>query len=56
MTPANGSPPELSVVIVNWNAGAALAGCLQSLAEHPPSASHELIVVDNASTDGSVDY
>lgn len=47
------SPPELSVVIVNWNAGAALAGCLASLAEHPPSRPYEVVVVDNGSTDGS---
>ena len=47
------STPELSVVVVNWNAGAALAGCLRSLAQHPPSVPFEVIVVDNASTDGS---
>src|SRR5262249_55149884 len=29
--------------------------CLQSLAAAPPKASHEIIVVDNASTDGSAD-
>ncbi len=45
--------PELSVVIVNWNAGPALAGCLASLAEHPPSVPYEVVVVDNGSTDGS---
>ncbi len=49
------SGPEVSVVIVNWNAGAALAGCLRSLAEHPPSMPTEVIVVDNASTDGSAE-
>ena len=47
------NPPELSVVIVNWNAGPALAGCLASLAEHPPSVPYEVVVVDNGSTDGS---
>jgi len=47
------SRPEVSVVIVNWNAGTALAGCLRSLAEHPPSVPYEVILVDNGSTDGS---
>ncbi|MEO5678483.1 MAG: glycosyltransferase family 2 protein [Acidimicrobiales bacterium] len=50
---APGPPPALSVVIVNWNAGAALAGCLDSLARHPPSVPHEIVVVDNGSSDGS---
>lgn len=45
--------PALSVVIVNWNAGHALGRCLASLAEHPPSVPYEVIVVDNASSDGS---
>lgn len=49
------TPPKLSVVIVNWNAGPALLGCLRSLVEHPPTAPYEVIVVDNASTDGSVE-
>jgi len=47
--------PEVSVVIVNWNAGRALAGCLGSLYEYPPSVPFEVIVVDNASTDSSVE-
>jgi GT2 family glycosyltransferase len=47
------NPPELSVIIVNWNAGPALAGCLTSLAEHPPAVPYEVVVVDNGSTDGS---
>jgi GT2 family glycosyltransferase len=47
--------PEVSVVIVNWNAGPALAGCLRSLFQHPPSVPVEVIVVDNASTDGSAE-
>ncbi len=46
--------PDLSVVIVNWNTCEELKGCLESaLAEDPGSA--EIIVVDNASTDGSVE-
>jgi len=44
----------LAVVVVNWNAGALLPRCLASvLAQQPPPA--EVVVVDNASSDGSVD-
>ena len=45
----------VSVVIVNWNSGSDLSECLASLARNPPSAAYEVIVVDNGSTDGSVD-
>ena len=48
-------PPQLSIIIVSYNARRDLEACLDSLAAHPPAASHELIVVDNASTDGSPD-
>ena len=44
---------DVSVVIVNWNAGPLLAACLASLERNPPSGTWEAIVVDNASTDGS---
>lgn len=47
--------PELSVVIVNWNAGDLLRACLDSLREHPPSLQTEVVVVDNASSDASVE-
>jgi hypothetical protein len=46
---------ELSIIIVSYNARADLVCCLQSLAAAPPLATHEIIVVDNASTDGSAD-
>jgi GT2 family glycosyltransferase len=42
----------VSVVVVNWNAGAALGRCLASLAAEG-GRGVEVIVVDNASTDGS---
>ena len=45
-------PPGISVVIVNWNGGEALLGCVESLAAEA-TAGHEVIVVDNASSDGS---
>jgi hypothetical protein len=44
---------DLSIVIVSYNARGDLDRCLASLASAPPSATHEIIVVDNASTDGS---
>jgi len=46
---------ELSIVIVNWNTREHLIACLESIREHPPSGEYEIIVVDNASTDGSVE-
>ena len=45
----------VSIIIVSFNARADLERCLESLHAAPPAASHEIIVVDNASTDGSVD-
>jgi GT2 family glycosyltransferase len=47
--------PDLSIVIVSFNARADLDRCLESLHAAPPAASHEIVVVDNGSTDGSVD-
>lgn len=44
---------DLSIIIVSYNARADLEGCLKSLREHPPSIPHEVVVVDNASADGS---
>lgn len=47
--------PLISVVIVNWNGMAFLHDCLNSL--FPQSyPNYEVILVDNASTDGSADY
>jgi GT2 family glycosyltransferase len=39
---------------VNYNGREHLVNCLASLAAHPPVTPHEIVVVDNASTDGSV--
>lgn len=44
---------DISVVIVSWNAKKFLLECLQSLASQQTSSNMEIIVVDNASTDGS---
>lgn len=45
--------PELSIIIVNWNGVDFLPSCLKSIAENPPGVEHEVIVIDNASSDGS---
>ena len=45
--------PRLSIIIVNFNGRGHLESCLRSLAEHPPAVPTEVVVVDNASTDGS---
>jgi GT2 family glycosyltransferase len=47
---------ELSIIIVNWNGEKFLPDCLRSVAENPPSIPYEVVVVDNASTDGSTDW
>ncbi len=45
--------PDLSIIIVNWNGGQVLLDCLASIYAHTPPLPFEVIVVDNASTDGS---
>jgi len=47
--------PRLAIVIVSFNARADLERCLDSLRTAPPSTPHEIVVVDNASTDASAD-
>ncbi len=46
---------ELSVVIVAWNAKRYLELCLESLAKDPPRRTMEVLVVDNASADDTVE-
>jgi len=45
---------ELSIVIVNWNGGELLRRCIESILRAPPRLPYEIVVVDNASSDGSV--
>lgn len=47
--------PDVSIIIVNWNTGDLLEECLDSLKRMDPGPSFEVCVVDNASTDSSVD-
>ena len=49
------SVPLVSVVIVNWNKVDYLRSCIDSLRKSTHE-SLEIIVVDNGSTDGSVEY
>jgi GT2 family glycosyltransferase len=46
---------DVSVCIANWNCRDLLRGCLESLRRQPSGVGWEVIVVDNASTDGAAD-
>jgi N-acetylglucosaminyl-diphospho-decaprenol L-rhamnosyltransferase len=46
-------PPRLSIVIVTYNSRRDIDVALRSLAEPAPAISHEIVVVDNASSDGT---
>jgi GT2 family glycosyltransferase len=46
---------DVSVVIVSWNVRQLLQECIASIPENSRGASHEIIVVDNASTDHTVE-
>jgi len=48
----NRNAAMISIVIVNWNSGRLLERCIRSLA----SEKCEILVVDNASQDGSLDF
>ncbi|HTN24531.1 MAG TPA: asparagine synthase-related protein, partial [Solirubrobacteraceae bacterium] len=50
-----GPAPKLSVIIVNWNTRTILRDCLASVEQHLAPIEHEVIVIDNASADGSAD-
>lgn len=45
---------DISFIIVSWNTKAFLLQCLQSIVENTQNFEIEIIVVDNASSDGSV--
>jgi len=46
---------ELSIIIVNWNTGRFLDQCVQSILKTTENLLYEIIVVDNASVDGSAE-
>ena len=45
--------PRLSIIIVTYNSTGCIEACLRSLVEHPPAVDHDIVVVDNASADGT---
>ena len=45
--------PRLSIIIVTYNSTGHIDECLRSLVENRPAVDHEIVVVDNASTDGT---
>lgn len=47
---------ELSVIIVNWNGMSFLPSCLEALRQGTSGLRSKVIVVDNASTDGSIEW
>ena len=44
---------QLSILIVNWNTGDQLRDCLFSIAKYAAGHVSKVVVVDNASNDGS---
>ncbi|HHV53908.1 MAG TPA: glycosyltransferase [Firmicutes bacterium] len=49
--------PEVSIIVVNWNQRELLARCLGAIRQNSGSAhTYEIIVVDNGSDDGSLEY
>ncbi|MFT3667431.1 MAG: glycosyltransferase [Pseudoxanthomonas sp.] len=48
--------PRVSIVIPVYNQAAHTLGCLRALAEHPPAAACEIIVVDDGSCDETRDW
>ncbi len=46
---------ELSIIIISFNTKDLTAACIDSIIKHPRGISYEIIVVDNASKDDSVD-
>jgi GT2 family glycosyltransferase len=51
----NATAPAVSIIIASFNTRVDLERCLDALHRTPPSSSHEIVVVDNGSTDGSAD-
>src|SRR3954452_19438484 len=54
---ADSEPPSagigISIIIATYNACRLLADCLTSIAENPPGEPYEVIVIDDASADGT---
>jgi len=50
------TPPVVSVIVLNYNGRRWLAGCLDALAAQVGVPAFEIVLVDNASTDGSAAF
>ncbi len=50
-----GGGADVAVVVVNWNSGDDLTRCLRSVADATGDSRTQILVVDNASRDGSAD-
>ena len=46
---------DVSVIIVNYNTKQLTSNCIQSIVDKTSGIKYEIILVDNASTDGSKD-
>lgn len=55
MTSSETSPVTVSILVVSYNTREHTRACLQSIARETVGLSYEVIVVDNASSDGSAD-
>jgi GT2 family glycosyltransferase len=55
MSPAKHRPEQVGFVIVSWNTRELLARCLESLRASAEAGRAEVVVVDNASEDGSAE-
>lgn len=51
-----GKELSVSIIILNYKTKKLTADCVNSVLDNKPNSSHEIIVVDNASNDGSVPY
>ena len=47
------APPELSIIVVNWNTRDLTLACLRSLYDQTRETPFEVLLVDNGSHDGS---
>lgn len=48
-------PYDLSIIIVNWNGASLLTRCVETVVSSSPKVTYEIVVVDNASEDDSLD-
>ncbi|MEM7624099.1 MAG: glycosyltransferase family 2 protein [Planctomycetota bacterium] len=53
--PASQKPPELSILVVSYRTRRLTLECLESIYKQEPGFNYEVIVVDNASGDGSAE-